>query len=272
MTHHHLPHQLALAALISCLLSAPLSAQIFLNFNSSGDVAGNTRNLSVDANQAFASDVSTNGYIKATAGSFAYDANGAATGVSNFSVSQSAPLTVSFKVSGQSTGSFGVYIINNAAPTSAYLALININPTNSNDRIRFWDTPLNPNTNPGTNLVDGSLPNNSLDFIATEAPGEAGTVPFAFTMTLTYSINASNEPALNVSMTGGANNASSSYTLTGFTAFTDVQLGFRINGGGAAMRIDNLSITSVPEPGPATLLAALGCGLVLTRGRRRANR
>lgn len=277
MTHlARLPHQLLLATAFTCALAAPLSAQVFLDFNGSGDVAANTRNLSTDAAYAFASDSSGNGYIKGTTGSFAYDANGSTAGVSNFAVSQGNPLTVSFKISAQGgISSIGIYIINNNTanpntPTSAYLTLININPSGANDRVRFWDTPLNPTTNPGTNLVDGSLPNNSVDFIATEPAVEAGVLPFATTATLVYSINVSNEPVLTLSLTGGPNNASSTYTLTGATAFTDVQVGIRLNGGGNAMRMDNLSITSVPEPGAATLLAILGGGLFLVRRRRSA--
>lgn len=245
---------------------APIvNAQVLVNLDFQS-ASSFTNNFRVVNGTGFAQqfDASGNGYIKGSngTGTYIYDANGATAGVSSFAVSQSQPLTISFKPSSQSNGSIGVYIINSGTDT-AYLALLNYNFSGSNDQLRFANAVVTgPSSSAAGTLVTGSHPNNT-NFIANEPEGDAQTIPFASTASLIYSINALNEPQFSFTVNG----TTSTFSLPGLTAFSNVEIGFRSNNGGTAMRLDDFSVSTVPEMG-GSLLVALGIGCLLAVRRR----
>lgn len=182
-----------------------------------------------------------------------YDANGATAGASAFAVSQVAPLTVSADVRFVGNSSIGVYIINASNPAQGYLALLNF--TSGNDTIRFANDPV-PNTAGAGTLGAGDFANNT-NFVTANTFVNAS---------LTYSINASNEPVL--TMTVGSTSSTISYT--GLTAFTNVEVGFRLSSGSATISMDNLNISTTAIPEPSTYAALVGVavlGLCLVRRR-----
>jgi MYXO-CTERM domain-containing protein len=243
-------------------LSPALPAQVFLDFES-GAITDTFRVVNAGTTVIRQDDASGNGYLKSGTGtaSVVYDANGAAAGTSSFAVSLGSPLSISFKPSAQSNGSLGIYIIDAATPTNAFLAILNYG---ASDQLRFSSALNNPVNNDANSLVAGTHPNNT-NFIDLEPALDTDTVPFASSANLTYGINALNQPTFSFTVNG----TTSTYTLASATAFTNVEVGFRVNGGGAAMRIDNLNITSVPEPAPATLLGLLALALISLKARRR---
>lgn len=236
-------------------LHAETVSLAYVDFETAGQVTGNFRVANTNfatfgqtSNGAANDFMTVSGTASATV---VYDANGAAAGVSTFNVSQSHPLTVSADVSfPANTTSFGIYIINNADPTQAYLALFNLD--SGNDRIRF-SSNATPNNSGAGSLSTGTVPDAGFTF---------GTLT---NISLTYSINASNNPVL--TMTAGSQSNSIAFTAIN-TPFTDVQVGFRITSNAGTVGIDNLSISTIPEPSTFAVVAGVvAVGAVATRRR-----
>jgi MYXO-CTERM domain-containing protein len=235
-------------------------AQVAIDFETPGAFTGNFR--VVNSGTTFTQTTSGgNGYLSggSATGTYVYDANGSASGISSFSVSMANPLTVTFDLSAAaSNSSLGIYILN-AGTDTAYLGLLNIVTGSGNDNLRFSNGTVTPSTNGSGTLVAGSYALNSANFIGTEA-----SPTFADKATFVYSIDSLNQPVLAYTVNG----TTSTYTLAGFTAFSNVEIGFRSNGGGAALRIDDIALSTVPEPS-AWVLAAAGLGLLGLLRRRR---
>lgn len=195
----------------------------------------------------------------------AYDANGSASGVSSFTVSQTQSLTVSADLSFTTTGnSFGIYIINRTNTAQGYLAFFSVNNGTGagSDRILYSSNPAGPSTAGATGIAVGST-----GFQNNADTGFAPNSGFG-NISLTYSINASNNPVL--TMTAGSQ--TSSITYTGITTpFTDVEVGFRLSSGSGTIGMDNLNISTtsaIPEPSSFAVFAGLAVlGTVLTRRR-----
>lgn len=245
------PFLLAGLALSLSVLTA--NGAVLIDFENSSDFANNFRAGSgtQPTNTNFGAP---NDYLNSSGAtvSFFYDANGAAAGISSFAVSSGNPLTLTFDISAVSHNtSFGIYI-QNAGTTNSYLALLNVNT--GNDQLRFANGLVNANIGAAGTLIAGSHANNT-DFITTE-----GTV-LGNTASFTYSIDGLNQPMLSYTVNGTTSN----YTLAGFTAFTNVEVGFRAN---TPLKVDNLSIAVVPEP--STWLLMLGGSVLLFALRRRS--
>lgn len=238
-----------------------------LDFETAGQFSGSFRIL--NANGAALTQTSNgvaSDYMQSANGSgsaLVFDANGATAGISSFTVSQSASLTVSADISFTvSSNSFGIYIINAANEAEGYLAIFNVNNSGTNDQIRYANGIVNPSTSAAGTLVAGSsgFANNADTGI--NLGGVFGAV------SLTYSINGSNAPVLTLT----AGSQTSSYTIAG-TAFTEVEVGFRLGSSSGIVGMDNLNIVTSAVPEPSTYSALAGITVLgLAALRRRENR
>jgi hypothetical protein len=198
--------------------------------------------------------------VNGSGASIVYDANGSAENISNFTVSKTVSLNVTMDLSFSTSGnSFGIYIINAANEAQGYLALFNVNNSGSNDTIRFSSAVVNPTT-PST---VGSIPAGSYANNQDLGIGPTGTFS---SYSFSYSINANNEAVL--SMTAGAQ--TSTYTIAGTSAFTNVEVGFRLGSSSGTVGVDNFNIstTAIPEPSTYAALAGIAVlGMCLARRR-----
>lgn len=238
-----------------------------LDFETAGQFSGSFRILNANgATLTQTSNGGANDYMQSANGSGAaivFDANGSTAGISSFTVSQAAPLTISADVSfNVSSNSFGIYIINAANETEGYLAIFNVNNSGTNDQIRYANGIVNPSTSAaGTPVVGTTGFANNAD-TGINLGGVFGNI------SLTYSINGSNAPVL--TMTAGSQ--TSSYTIAG-TAFTEVEIGFRFGSGSGIVGMDNLNIVTSAVPEPSTYAALAGIAVLgLATLRRRGNR
>lgn len=235
-----------------------------LDFETAGQFSGSFRTLNAGgATLTQTLNGVANDYMQSSGGSGAslvFDANGSTTGISSFTVSQSAPLTISADVSFTvSNNSFGIYIINAADESQGYLAIFNVNFSSTSDQIRFSNNAVPTTAGAGT-LGNGSFANN--------ADTGIGLLGAFNNISLTYSINGSNAPVL--TMTAGSQ--TSSITLSGI-AFTEVEVGFRMSSTASGIvGMDNLNIVTSAVPEPSTYAALAGIAVLgLATLRRRGN-
>jgi hypothetical protein len=179
---------------------------------------------------------------------------------STFAVSQGNPLTVSADVTfSVNNSSFGVYIVNasNEGTASSYLALFNVNNTGGTaDQLRFSSNATgNAPATVGT-LVASPSTSDVFDIGATNGKN----------ISVTYSINATNNPVLSLSVGGVEYGNTTFSSIT--TPLTNVEVGLRVASTGttAGYTVDNFS-AAVPEPASFSLFA-LAAVPVLTRRRR----
>ncbi|RYD79458.1 MAG: PEP-CTERM sorting domain-containing protein [Verrucomicrobiaceae bacterium] len=254
-------------SLICCVSIAPLltseaAESLTLDFESTNQYSENFRaflngQLVTQSSLGAANDYIT---LKSVAGlnsaTTAYDVTPADDlAKSFFTVTQETPLTISANVAFSSaTSSFGIYIVDKNNEGAGYLALFNIDQTaTTTDMIRFYSgaTPLTG----GTGTVHSSFDGNAF------ALNEFGSV------SVTYSINANNNPVL--SMTAGG--FSKSVTFSDITTpFTEVEVAMRISAQGAVgqtVNVDNF-LVPVPEPSSAALLGISGVVIAGFRRRR----
>lgn len=198
--------------------------------------------------------------VNGSGASVVYDANGSTAGISSFTVSSTASLTVSADVSfNTGNNSFGIYIVNASNEAQGYLAIFNVNASGANDQIRFASNAA-PSTSGAGTLGAGSFANNA-------DVGIAANSLFS-NISLTYGINESNNPVLTLT----AGSQTSSISLTSITSpFTNVEIGFRFGSSAGTVAMDNLVISTasaVPEPSSFAALAGIAAlGVCFTRRR-----
>ncbi len=173
-------------------------------------------------------------------------------------------LTVEFDIStAQGTSSVGIHFLDPANQNNNLLALVNLdNNLVTNETIRFFR--------------DGNLPSAGT-LVGAAVNGDGGlnispdSAPVWGHVVVDYiADNGSGAPQL--TLTIGSFSVTSAY-LASDTLPSNVEVGFRmydVNGTGT-LKLDNLQIIVVPEPGSAALLGlGLGGWLLLRRQRRTA--
>lgn len=270
-----LPRNLFMKKLLPCYAGLLFGAATVLNaaainldFETAGQFPNSFRTLNANgATLVQTSNGAGNDFMTSSNGSgsvLVYDANGSAGGSSSFTVGQSLPLTVSANVSFTvSNNSFGIYIVNAANAAQGYLAIFNVNASGGNDQIRFASNAV-PSTSGAGSLGAGSFANNADTGITT------GSVFGG--VSLTYSINGSNNPVL--TMTAGSQTSSITFSSI-TTPFTEVEVGFRFGSSSGIVGMDELNIVpttaSIPEPSTFAVLAGFSV-LGVCALRRRAGR
>lgn len=150
------------------------------------------------------------------------------------------------------TSSFGIYIVDKNNESAGYLALFNIDQTNTTtDMLRFYAgaTPLTGAVGTVHSTFNGDA----------FALGSFGLV------TVTYSINANNNPVLSMSA-GGFSQSVVFSAIT--TPLSEVEIAMRLSaqgGAGNTVDADNF-LVQVPEP---SAFALLGISGIMAAGLRR---
>ncbi len=255
-------------------IPATVGRAALVDFETAGDLTNNFRQSTGDANVAQTADAAGNDYVTvnnqqtANAGkSFLYDTTPAdATSGTASTFSSTNPITVSYAfqagTTGTSTNSFGVYIIDPTnETTNSLLALLNVDASATNERIRFFKDGNWSTSSAGTQV--GSNNDSSSSIVAVGDPFK--------TLTLTYSVSGTT-PTLTLAV--GSFSATSAFSAG--DAITNPEFALRIYD---AQTSDGSSITQhtttanfdnfqvVPEPASLGMLGA-GLGLALMRRRR----
>jgi len=264
---------LALTALATLTLPSTGQSQVVANvdFETSTDVANHFRAMSAN-NAAFGqtSNGAANDYMTVTSSgasglrSFIYDTTPASSAVQN-TFSGTATIEGDIDTTGSST-SFGVYILNPSAESTAnqFLALFNWDNSGTSDLLRFFKTSsVSTGSASGQQYTSGNV-----------NAGVNVTDSFAH-YSLTYKADTTDSTQAVLNLTVGSFSTGDVLMGTG-TYFSTYEVGLRFspNTSGQSVYLDNFTITQVPEP--STLGMILGGGALLawlrlasTRQRRR---
>lgn len=260
----------AVAAIGVLLACSGATAAVSFNFETPGQYSANFTQVGGQLTAAQTSLGAANDYLRLI-GSTAvqaqravpiYDAtpgDGAATKSLFQAVPGGAGVTVSADVQfSANNASYGVYFVNGADRTKAVLALFNVNSSGALDNIRFTSA-----TSAGWDPASNGNPTETNLSLTAASNADAGVNTGAFApISVTYSINASNRIVL--SMTAGSRTLVSA-PITGTTAFSNVEVGFRLSPGGDAQTVDVDNVSIVPEPAALSLLGLAGLALVRRR-------
>jgi len=182
---------------------------------------------------------------------------------SNFTVKADASFNEGF---GSGSASLGFYTKVNDAATSGYLAVFRIEST-SKATLRLFEAG-NPSTASGAGTQIGT----SVDLVSSGSNFVLGTF---YTFSLTVQDIGGNVSFTGSVLTAGGTLIGSAQTLSDTTsAVTGLgQVGIRLGASSASSltRMDNFSITAIPEPSTYALLGGVGAlGLALVTRRKRA--
>lgn len=285
----HLSRIFPLVVLSLSAAVVPAWSQIVgpLTFDSAADLTDNFRNIQLPGStgQVTVATDGGNSYLDVAAGTSsiawvaAYDTTPAVAGDAHQTFS--GDFTVSFGISSaHANASFGFYLVDPLNSGNNLLTLFNLDSTAGtagNEQIRFWRDTANLTAGDtgtiyasGISGTEGSFhfPTNSWITSASVAGNvvASATSPYTFyPVSFTYSPSSSQ-----LTVTQGS--FSSTLAIPAADVIANPRLLLRVNDPSLAagsVKIDNFTVTTIPEPASAVLAGLSALGLGMMRRRRR---